>query len=449
MYKTVGLVFVAALVLMVPTLATANQLDLFGFNSRATGLANAYAALAEGPEAAFYNPAALIESKRLQTLVGYSFSVPALSLDRQLRQGGDASDPDQVREARDPAAGQFVNAGVSGGIYDRVFFALAMQVPVDGRARNKIFSPDRPYFLNYDAGIFGFTFLPAIGVQLAPNYGLGVGARITMDALGSFATDIPIADGEFQTQTLADSQYTATAAPIIGFYARALEFLRFGLVFYGESHCYYHKTVQQKLDPSNADSVVEIEYEAVYDYIPRKLSFAVAGEPDEHVLLTAGLDWVNWSAYVPPFPKIRLDFSRLYDAGLDYTRPTVLEREEPELNDIFIPRFGIEIRPYKFLALQIGYALQPAATPDQQGTTTILDSTTHVMSFGLGGNFGGPRGDLVSINFALMDHYLTDRWVAKADRQMQELDPETNPAYPRFEFHGHYLYSALTASFRF
>ena len=449
MYKTVCFVFVAVLVLFIPTLASANQLDMFGFDARATGLANAYTALASGPEATFYNPAALIESKQIQAMLSYSFTVPAMTLHRQTVDGTNLHSGQEIADARHPGAGAFITTGVSGGIYDRVFFGLGMQVPVDGLPRHKIFSPDRPFFLKYDAGIFGLTFLPAVGVQLAPNYGLGVGMRLTLDSLGSFQTDVPTASGGHQTQTLAESQLTAEAAPIIGFYARAFEFLRFGLTYFGQSYGYYHKTVQQKIDPTDPNSIVSIEYEAKYDYIPRRIAFAVAGQPDEHVLVTGELDWVNWAAYVPPYPKVRLDFTRMFEAGLPYSRPTVLQRDNANFRNIFIPRFGVEVRPYKFLALQVGYALEPAASPDQTGTSTILDSTTHIFSFGIGGNFGGPRGDLVAINWALMDHYMTDRYSTKIIGDMQEADPTTNPAYPRFDFHGHYLYSAMTASFRF
>ena len=449
MYKAVCLIFVVALALLVPGLALANQLDMFGFNARATGLANEYTALAEGPEATFYNPGALIESKQIMAFVGYSYTLPALTLDRQSRDGADASDTDEIKQARMPGAAQFISTGVSGGLFNRVYLGLGMQVPIDGLRREKIFSPNRPYFVDFDTNIFGLTFLPAVAVQLAPNYGLGVAARITVDSLGSFTTDVPIASGDYQAQTLSDSQFTGQASPIIGFYAKPFEFLRFGLTYFGQSYCYYHKTVSQKIDPSDPDSVVDIEYEAKYDFIPRRIAFGVAGVPDEHVTLTAGVDWVNWSAYEPPFAKTRIDFSQMADAGLDYTRPAILDVDEADFRDVFVPRFGIEVRPYKYLTLQAGYALDPSASPDQQGTTTILDSTMHVMSFGIAGNFGGPNGDLVKINFALMDHYMTERWASKSDSEMQEEDPTTNPAYPRFTARGHMLYSALTASFRF
>jgi len=440
-----------ALLLLIPAIAGANQLDLFGFNSRATSLGNAYTALADGPEATFYNPAALIESKSIRAFGGYGFALPLLSLDRQRRNGSDISDTDAVRDAESPQTGQFVNAGVSGGIYDRVFFGLGMQVPVDGASRRKIFSPDRPFYLDYDTGIFGLTFLPAVAVQLAPNYGLGIAARVTMDPFGTMTTDVPTAVGDYQSSTMAKNEFNAQAAPIIGFYARTHEFLRFALVYSGQSYSYYQKKVRQKLVPSEEEGFVGIEYEARYNFIPRRLTLGIAGEPDEHVLLTAEISWVNWANYTPPYPEVQLDFSHMNEAGIPYERPDVIQRDDVDLdfNDTFVPRFGIEIIPYKYLSLRLGYALEPAALDVQQGTTNIMDSTTHALSFGLGANFGGPRGDLVNIDFAIMDHIMTERWASKNSDDMEEANPETNPAWPRYEVSGQALYSSLTATFHF
>jgi len=449
MYKVVGTAFVIALVCLIPALAGAHQLELFGFNSRATGLANAYTALAEGPEAAFYNPGALIESKQIRAFGGFSFTVPALNIELQDDGGDSKTAPDVVRDARSLEASQFVNMGVSGGLYDLVFLGLGMQVPVDGKSRRKIFTANRPYFLDYDTGIFGMTMLPAAAVQLASNFGLGAAARITIDPFGTTWTDVPI-DGEgAYADTLATSELSAQASPIFGFYVRSHEFLRFGLVYSGQSYSYYNKTVQQKLVPSDPDGIVEVEYEAKYNFIPRRLTLAVAGEPDEHVLLTGELSWNNWAAYEGPFPNIHLNFKRMAEAGLDYERPEILDVEDPDLNNTWTPRFGVEVKPYKFLALRAGYAFESSAADAQKGSTTIIDAPTSIVSFGFGGNFGGPRGDLVSIDLSMMDHIVATRSVNKDEDEMDESDPELNPLYPRYEAGGHFIYSSLTASFKF
>jgi Outer membrane protein transport protein (OMPP1/FadL/TodX) len=449
MPKAVLFLLVFVLVLGAPFAAGANQLDLFGFNSRATGLANAYASLADGPEAAFYNPGALIESRNIRTLAGFSFGIPGLTLDVLERNGDDASDPLDVQKARSPRVGQWANLGVSGGICDRVYLGLAMQLPVDGASRRKIFSPDRPYFLDYDTGIFGMTFVPAVAVQLAPNFGLGAGARITVDPWGNRYTDVPTATGDYQADSLAESEMSAQASPIVGFYARSHEFLRFGLTYKGQSQSYYHKTERQQLVPSDPAGYVEMEYEAWYNYIPRSMTLSIVGQPDEHVLITGEMSWVGWSTYKPPFPKLRLDFSSMNEAGLAYDRPEVLDREPANFDDIFVVRFGVETRVNKHLAFRTGYAFEPSPVPDQDGTSTIIDAPTHVLAFGMGGNFGGKYGDMVSIDFAVMDHIMTTQDIDKNPNDMDDVDPEANPVWPTAEARAHYIYSGMTATFRF
>jgi len=450
MPKTVLYVAIVVLVFF-PALAAANQLDLFGFTHRAIGMANAHTALSEGPEACFYNPGALIESRNIRTFVGYSFSVSGLTLDIQEKDGGDMSDPLEAEKARSPEAGQWINAGVSGGIFDRVYFGLAMQVPIDGKSRRKVFSVDRPYFLDADTGIFGMTFIPAVAVQVAPNFGVGAGVRFTLDPFGQRYTDVPLTRRDDRTETLATSEFSGQAAPIFGFYARPFEFLRFGLTYRGQSYSYFHKTDREQLIPQEPDGFVEIEYEAFYNFIPRTLTFAVVGQPEEHVLVTGEFSWIGWSSYIPPYPEMRLNFKKMYDAGLYNAnlRPDVFEREDADFNDTFTFRLGVEGRANKFLAFRAGYSFDPSVTPVQEGTTTIIDSFTHIFSFGMGGNFGGPEHDLVTIDFGLQDHYMTNMWVRKDKDEMQEEDATENPAYPRFEARGHNLCAGLTAAFRF
>ncbi|NLH48772.1 MAG: hypothetical protein GX444_09220 [Myxococcales bacterium] len=449
MPRTVVYPLVFVFLLLVPTLAFANQLDLFGLTGRATSLANAYTALADGPEAAFYNPGALIESRNIRAMAGYSFSVPALSLDIQTKGGGDATDPEDVQRARSPEAGQWLSAGVSGGIYDRVYFGFAMQVPIDGSARRKILSPDRPYFLDYDTGIFGLTMIPSMAVQLAPNFGLGAGVRFTMDPFGTMYSDVPTAEGDYTVKTMGKSQLNGQASPIIGFYARSHEFLRFALTYQGQSYSYYHKTTREQLVPEDPNGYVEVETEAWYNFIPRRITLGIVGEPDEHVTLTAEMSYVGWSAYNAPTPRIRLDFSNMNEHHIAYNRPHLLYREDPDFSDIFVTRFAVEPRVNKHLAFRVGYAFEPSPVPKQDGTTTIIDSSTHVISFGVGTNFGGWSGDRFSIDLAVQDHIMTDYYVTKSAGNMQEDDPKTNVAYPRFEASANYIYSGLTASFRF
>ncbi|MDP8225550.1 MAG: outer membrane protein transport protein [Candidatus Lernaella stagnicola] len=449
MPKAVFYILALILFLGIPVAASANQLDLFGFNSRATSLANAYASLADGPEAAFYNPGALIESRNVRVLAGYSFSVPSLTLDVTERNGGDKSDPDEVRDARGAEAGQWLNLGVSGGIKDRVYFGLAMQLPVDGASRRKILSPDRPYFLDYDTGIFGMSLMPAMAVQLAPNFGLGAGARVTIDPWGQRWTDVPTAEGAYETNTLAESELSAQVSPIVGFYARSHEFLRFGLTYKGQSQSYFHKTDRQQLIPGDPNGFVEIEYEAWYNYIPRSVTVSIAGEPDEHVLITGEMSWQGWSTYKSPFPKVRLDFKAMSENDIDYARPNVLERPSADFDDVFVTRFGVEARVNKHLAFRLGYAFEPSPVPDQDGTTTIIDSATHVLAFGAGGNFGGKFGELVQIDFSVMDHIMTTVEYDKDADDMDENDPESNPAWPSAEARAHYIYSGMTATIHF
>jgi long-subunit fatty acid transport protein len=436
---------------LLATAASANQLDLFGLTTRATSLANTYTAMSEGAEAAFYNPGALIESRSVRAFLSYGFSIPAFSLDQTEDDGGNLADSPEIESARGVDPGQWLTMGVSGGIKDIVFLGMTLQVPIDGYARKKIFSPDHPYFLDYDTGIFGLTLVPAIGFQLSPNFGLGVGARVTLDSVGSFHTSIPTdVSRTTRSTTVSSGQISGQFAPIFGFYARSHEFLRFGLTYHGESYAYFHKTRREYVEPSEENGFVEVEYEARYNYIPRRITVAIVGQPDEHVMIAGEIVYVGWSSYRPPFPKLRYDYSAMAAAGIPYERAEPLQPKDADFIDIFVPRFAVEPRVNKYLAFRVGYSYEPSPVPEQEGTTTILDSPTHVVSLGAGANFAGKNGDLINLDFGVMDHILAEDTTTKLDAKLQDGDsPNKNPAWPRYVMSGHYVFGSLTASFKF
>jgi long-subunit fatty acid transport protein len=446
MPKTICFSLALGLALLAAVAAYANQLDEFGFNARSVGLANAYSALTDGPEATYYNPGALIESRDVRALAGYSFSVPALSLNQSGNANGTSP---EVKEARTPPPGQWISTGVSGGIFDRVFFGLGMQIPIDGNNRRKIFTPDQPYFLNYDTGIFGMTILPSVAVQLAPNFGLGASARITLDGLGTLNTELSSATGDSHAETMSQSQITGQAAPIFGFYARAFEFLRFALTYKGASYSYFHKTETQQVVPGNPSGYVDVTYAARYNYIPREVTFGVVGEPDEHVLLTAELDWVGWSSYRPPFANVQMNFSRLAAAKIPYTAPTIYEPQNANFKDTIVLRFGVEPRVNKYLVFRVGYAFEPSPAPTQDGTTTIIAPPASDISLGVGANFAGPKGDLVNIDIGITDQIGSSMTIGKNPAKMVDVNPTLNPAYQSLSVQAQYIYSSLTATFHF
>jgi long-subunit fatty acid transport protein len=293
------------------------------------------------------------------------------------------------------------------------------------------------------------TIAPAMAVQLAPNFGLGAGARITLDGLGAFSTEVPTATGQYKVDTLTQSSITGQVSPTFGFYARSHEFLRFALTYQGSSYAYYHKTERDPIDPNLQSGYVNIEYAAKYNFIPRRLTLGIVGVPDEHITLDAEMAWVGWSEYYPPFPKTRIDFTPLAQAHLSYARPTIYQPTNPNFSDTVEIRLGVEPRVNKYLCFRVGYAYLPSPAPAQTGSTSILAMRSQAISIGAGANFAGPKSDLVNIDLAITDHIDSSETINKIPSQMQETTPGTNPGYPRLVASAQYIFSALNVTFHF
>jgi len=448
--RTMRLCLIAVTVfLLLPIAAMAYQLDLFGISARSIALANSYSILSDGPEACYYNPGALIESKTIRGFAGYMYAMPAMSVEQRDKNSQAYPASDEVKAAKliDPA--QWFTIGVSGGIKERVYLGIITQIPLDGSQRRKWFSPDQPYFLNYDTGVFGWTIVPAVGVQVIPNVGIGLGAHIIIDGSGDIAPSIPVSTVQDpnkipESHVVAHDKMDGQFAPIIGVYGRPLEYLRVGATYRGQSQRYLDKHYDQILDATTG-SFVNVEYEVKYNFKPRTFTLAVSGNPTDYITLIGQFTWENWRSYDPPFPKMSVNYR-----GIPvHASEKVFDVPNVNFSDCVVPSFGFEGRPMKYMNMDIGYAFRTNPVPDQTGTTNILNSPVHVLGIGLGGQFLGPKNDIVHIDAGFQIHIMRSQEVTKVKSNMLETDPTTNPMYPKLYTAGAVLVGGMTASLKF
>jgi len=99
----------------------------------------------------------------------------------------------------------------------------------------------------------------------------------------------------------------------------------------------------------------------------------------------------------------------------------------PELDDIVVPKLGIEYRLTRRLAFQGGYCFEPSFIPDEGLTDTVnfLDNDKHILSVGTSYRLPGFGRMKRDINFyAAYQHQILD------DREVTKTDPTgVNPDY--------------------
>ena len=346
------LAFVLALAL--PAAAGAAVGDLFGLNQRALAMANAQAAMAEGPTAAFYNPAMLAARGGVQAELDYLYALSGFSLKLRDDAGVKQRTKGALQRAQNARPVQYVGAGVSGRIGDYVGLGLYLNLPIDGEPRLHYVHPQTPYWLKYDTSVTGMQIYPALAVRIIPNLMIGVGAAVVLDSTGTQTLDFPTSDK--QTASLTGSgKWSGGATAIAGIFYRPIEFLQLGFTYRGEN--FIRDKRKATLEPFG----LPVTSEVVFDYSPQQFDLGIVGQPFEWWRITADLVYTSWSQYKPPFPKLRPRYDALATAPDPANEPTIVNVSTKDVNfaDTLVVRLGLDFRPIKQFDILAGYSHEP------------------------------------------------------------------------------------------
>ena len=246
-------------VLLVCGIGYAYTPDIIGLNVRSAAMAGAFTALAEGPAAAFYNPAALALRDEIQMEAGFMYTLGAFDLDRKSEDGELLENTDELDDALETNGVQYLGLGVSGRIYDYVGLGVFFNVPVDGRPHDKFFPPDTPYWLRYENSLQGYQIFPAVAVKIRPNICVGLGIGVIADMGGDIDTRVPLTGGDTEVVSMGKSKTAANAALNAGVFYRPLEWLRVGFSYRGANYIKHEKTLNVKLLYGDASLPVDID----------------------------------------------------------------------------------------------------------------------------------------------------------------------------------------------
>jgi len=102
---------------------------------------------------------------------------------------------------------------------------------------------------------------------------------------------------------------------------------------------------------------ISVDWRDFYD--PEEMTGSVAFQPLRELLVAFEGTYAKWSDYNVPYSE---------------TPPG-----DP-MQDIFVPRVGVEVAPTDFWRFQLGYYYQPSAVRNNQPFTRFLDTDKHVFS---------------------------------------------------------------------
>ena len=385
MTKKILIAGLAALLLL-PSLAPANGLNLNGLGSRSQGMGGAFVAVADDFSAVFWNPAGAAGFRRttfgfyttdLMPKTSYNLSIPPASLN-------------VAAETKKAHYLGFLGAYYK-PISSKVVVGLGIGTPSGlGTKWNGTDFADLSGGTAYDwsSKIEVFTASPLVAVRL--NDWLSVGATVDVQ-YGNFRLKMPAGSADLGGGTVDLGQYEENMhgwgiGATFGVLAKPIDKLSLGLTVRTPSTLAYKgSALLPNLSPYGLPGSSDLERKITW---PLWIAGGVAFRPFERLLLSADVQWTQWSK----LDRITTDY-------LDAVWAILMGASG---NDVRVMgwsdkaqfRFGAEFRVNATTALRAGYYHDPAPGPDATLNALLPNFAYNTICAGVGKSFDGLQIDL-------------------------------------------------------
>ena len=369
----VHLAFTVGLTVSAAT-ANANPWEMYGFNARAIGMANAHTAYANDFTAVYYNPGALTTDVNPGFGFGYTFASPELSFS--------FARPNPQIEALEPSNSDGITFGARLPLGSRrVVLGMALNVPTSSLLSGQALDPSVPHWYMVQGLPRRIVAALGLGVRPHPLIGIGAAVQVLAGVEGQLNYRVDPETGAF-SRASAIVDIKPVAAPIIGLELGRHRGLRLGLTWRGP----IETSVDLPLD-LDLTGMTDLALSSLFtvQYNPHQLSVGVSFTWS-NLDLTADMTWAFWSAAPDPARGLQLEVDG-ERAGGPSPEPLV----SLGFSDVLIPRIGVERRVREF-AFRAGYSLRPSPAPRQTSGSNYVDGLSHVFSFGSGVALRNPAG---------------------------------------------------------
>ncbi len=418
-------------------IARASVAEIFGVGGKAVAMGGAFTAVADDFSATWYNPAGLTQPSSIQVGGGLLF------YNYDLKVNG-------TPEPIESRGGAYIGL-VAPLFHGRGAAGVWGFIPTNKLLQNEFTNPGDPQFPTDNNRAQVLDLSPALAFDISPKFTIGLGFRLlnnqdsTINLFlpltfnggqqGGTGDIVPVGAGELRVEA------TNYIAPNFGILWRPYENLRVGA-----SYRYF---IRQEVDIANRadfitsssvtnnfistllsqDVFVNGDFRGTQFYSPQAVTVGVAYEPNDHLTLSAQMDWENWSQ-IHDDRLSGMEFQDI-DFRLGGPEPLAVTFQRfinTKSHDIVIPRIGMEWRPKTKkgplgpvdFQLRGGYAYRPSPFDnDQFGALTIatvidgdeavarfvssgtnlVDAPRHIVSAGVGMTIDDPVGWAEKIQF--------------------------------------------------
>ena len=374
----------------------ASVFELFGAGARGVALGGALAASAEGPDATFYNPAALAFARSQSVSIGMAATSMQLRVHLARPICQDAADRCSAAsggaataryEPLLPSGGSHLQLGwngrhptLAGG---RVAFGFALTLPSRGLIH--LSGPDarQPHFPLLESLADRISVRFATGVRVHQRVSLGLGVQI-LASLGS------VIDASLDPagQRLEPAAVTISLQPTVrmtaGVLVEPIDGLRLGLGVRQEMAMHSRIPSQLRLG-SLVGANMLVAQDTLFSPWTFELGAAWRGLGGRLGVM-AGLRVALWSALPDPSPRVVIDVGggAAGQLGLDDLADVGTRRgaTPPNANTTVSPSLGVEALLHPRWTARLGYGYRPAALPRAIDATNLLDNPVHAIGVG-------------------------------------------------------------------
>ncbi|MCA9664189.1 MAG: hypothetical protein KC503_01335 [Myxococcales bacterium] len=448
-----SIIICIAFALLVPRLANANPLSVYGLGSRAMGMAGAYTAVADDFSATYYNPAGLPQIDRLDAGVAISLVASRFSALDNVVVGQSGAPPAARYGSLQPTstdAGGF-DAAAAIGLAERFALGLAMHLPSSKYiARLATQRSSEPHFVLYGKRNDRLALLAAIGVRVFGGLHLGVGIDVLFGPRGEMVLS-PLAPGG----GTADLELTfrPRISPYFGVLYKITSAMRVAMLY---RHPARQGEVNLDVKASLGFAALQASIDTLVFDAPRELRLGWSWMPVSWLLLALDVGWKQWSRVAAASVSVAAELNG---------RPLPFRDNPPRLRDSLQVRVGAEYYVLRWgplswtrslrLKIRAGYAFTSSLVSEQRGVSNTLDSHVHQLTAGLGISaadmFGSAR--TVRIDAHVQLHYLPPRSHHK-DTELVDLDGDGDSetrvlGYPGFKASGLVVAAGATLAISF
>jgi long-chain fatty acid transport protein len=427
--KTIKLsfIFVFLVLFLSATFVYANSFsDTFGMSPKGVSLGNAMCAKVNDWSSVYYNVSGLGKTwhassefspdgkpHKNQLAVSYLFNLPQFDIDIE-RHGDEALATNGDRNLD-------TGSIIIGGVIDLTSmlctpdFVSSMRGGViiglnDDQTVIKVndLDPRTHNFLRYGRESQKMTVMSGVGIGfLNDTFGIGLGVNSSFSGSGA----VVLEDVEFSSETeqtppgMGTMDLNMDQTLLIGAYFSPLEFLDFGISYRQES-MFDIMPLGTTAFTSAGNIGLQLKL-ALFDYYQPEIISAGTALSMDRFTISFDLEYQKWSGFKLS-DSMEANFQDNYGESV------------PQMDDIIIPKIGIDYQLYDSTDIFGGYYYQQSFIPDGavDGVVNFLDNNKHVFSAGfayrLPKTFLFKDGAFSEISAGYQLQYLENRKISKA-----------------------------------